>query len=62
MPVYLFRGEFNRPEVELRFNPSGARIFEKITSENVGKQLAIVLDDEVNSAPGIQGPILTAAP
>jgi SecD/SecF fusion protein len=47
-------GTFNEPHVSLTFNPRGARIFEKITRENVGHQLAIVLDDVVRSAPVIQ--------
>jgi protein-export membrane protein SecD len=40
--------------VALEFNSEGARIFEKITGENVGKQLAVVLDNTVYSAPVIR--------
>lgn len=48
-------GEFgNEPYVALEFNREGARIFEKITAENVGKRLAIVLDNVVYSAPVIK--------
>jgi preprotein translocase subunit SecD len=43
--------------VSMTFTPAGAKEFEKITSENVGKQLAIVLDGEVKSAPRIQAAI-----
>ncbi|MDD3520323.1 MAG: protein translocase subunit SecD [Actinomycetota bacterium] len=43
--------------VQFSFSPEGAQIFEKITSENIGKQLAIVLDDEIKSAPVIQAVI-----
>ncbi len=47
----------NMPYVALSFNPEGARIFERVTSENVGKRLAIVLDGRVNSAPVIRDAI-----
>lgn len=46
-----------RPAVNFRFNPHGARIFGDYTAENVGQPFAIVLDDEVISAPVIQGHI-----
>jgi preprotein translocase subunit SecD len=42
------------PYVELTLNSSGARLFERITGENVGRLLAIILDDRVYSAPVIQ--------
>lgn len=44
----------NRPEIILRFNSAGAELFGEITKENVGHQLAIVLDGELYSAPVIQ--------
>ncbi|MGA8020908.1 MAG: protein translocase subunit SecD [Desulfobacterales bacterium] len=47
-------GRYNEPYVALTFNDRGARLFEKITAENVGRQLAIILDDIVQSAPVIQ--------
>lgn len=48
-------GEFgSEPYVSLEFNREGARIFERITGENVGKRLAIVLDNVVYSAPVIK--------
>ena len=40
--------------VELTFNARGANLFEDITSKNVGRRLAIVLDNTVYSAPRIQ--------
>jgi len=43
-----------RPAVNFRFNPSGARAFGDYTLENIGSPFAIVLDDEVISAPVIQ--------
>ena len=42
------------PEIILNFNSDGAKLFEKITSENVGKQLAIFLDNQPISSPVIQ--------
>jgi len=43
-----------RPYVSLDFNRPGAKIFEQVTGENVKRRMAIILDDEVNSAPVIQ--------
>ena len=42
-----------RPAVTFRFNPSGARKFGDYTAQNVGSPFAIVLDNEVISAPVI---------
>lgn len=46
--------QYNEPYVSIAFDKKGARIFEKITEENVKKRLAIVLDNRVYSAPVIQ--------
>ncbi|MFD3190722.1 protein translocase subunit SecD [Sedimentitalea sp. HM32M-2] len=46
-----------RPAVNFRFNTSGARKFGDYTAENIGSPFAIVLDDEVISAPVIQSHI-----
>ena len=46
-------GEFSQPQVGLEFTAQGALKFEKVTGENVGRQLAIVLDGEIYSAPVI---------
>jgi preprotein translocase subunit SecD len=45
------------PAVSFRFNTSGARKFGDYTAENIGALFAIVLDDEVVSAPTIQSHI-----
>ncbi|MEM6758221.1 MAG: protein translocase subunit SecD [Pseudomonadota bacterium] len=45
------------PAVNFRFNTSGARRFGDYTAENIGQPFAIVLDDEVVSAPVIQSHI-----
>jgi len=44
----------NQPVVSLRFDTSGSRKFGELTSKNVGKRFAIVLDGEVISAPVIR--------
>jgi preprotein translocase subunit SecD len=41
-----------RPAVNFRFNTSGARKFGQYTTDHMGDPFAIVLDDEVISAPG----------
>ena len=41
----------NTPAVSLEFNDDGAYLFEKITEKNWHKQLAIVIDNEIISAP-----------
>ena len=45
------------PAVSFRFNTTGARKFGDYTAENIGSLFAIVLDDEVVSAPTIQSHI-----
>ena len=49
--------QYNEPYVSLSFNARGARLFERITGDNIGKKLAIVLDDNVYSAPVIRDKI-----
>ena len=46
--------QFNEPYVSIEFDREGARRFERITAENVGQRLAIVLDNTVYSAPVIR--------
>ncbi len=45
---------YNEPYVAIEFDSQGAKIFDKITAENVGRKLAIILDNNVYSAPVIQ--------
>ena len=52
-----FNQESRRPEVAFELNPKGAIAFEKLTGENIGKRLAIVLDGIVHSAPNINSKI-----
>jgi preprotein translocase subunit SecD len=46
--------QFHEPYVALEFDDVGAKLFEQITGANVKKRLAIILDDNVYSAPVIQ--------
>jgi preprotein translocase subunit SecD len=45
---------FNEPYVAIDFNPVGAKRFDQITAANVGRRIAIILDDTVYSAPVIR--------
>ncbi len=49
------------PAVEFRFNPAGAKRFGAFTSANIGQPFAIVLDNEVISAPVIRSAITTGS-
>ena len=49
----------NEPIVEMTFNAQGGARFAKLTEENVGKPLAIVLDGIIDSAPRISEKIPT---
>jgi preprotein translocase subunit SecD len=46
--------ENRKPSVAFALNPRGATLFEKLTQENAGRRLAIVLDNIVHSAPQIK--------
>jgi len=49
--------EWNQPAVAFQLKPDGARRFEQVTGENIGKPLAIILDKKVQSAPNINARI-----
>lgn len=49
-----FNPDDNRPEVDFTLNPRGAVLFEKMSGENIGKSMAIVLDNIVHSVPRFQ--------
>ncbi|NJL50586.1 MAG: protein translocase subunit SecD [Blastochloris sp.] len=53
-----FDSRTREPVVNFRFNTNGARRFAAATQENVGRPFAIVLDNQVISAPVIREPIL----
>lgn len=52
-----FGGGFNEPQVRFSLDRTGAKVFATVTERYLGRQLAIVLDDEVVSAPRIQSVI-----
>jgi protein-export membrane protein SecD len=52
-----FGGEYGRMMVSIEFNKDGGKMFEYITEKNIGRNLAIVLDGVVQSAPLIQARI-----
>jgi protein-export membrane protein SecD len=49
--------EMGRPEVAFTMNRQGAGMMEKLTGENVGRKMAVVLDERVTSAPVIESKI-----
>ena len=51
-------GSFNEPYVSLDMTSHGGKVFAHVTESNVGRRLAIVLDDVVRSAPVIRDRIL----
>jgi len=52
--VHFSQSQFNEPVVGLEFNAQGANKFAQITADNIGKRLAIVLDNKIQSAPRIK--------
>lgn len=50
-------GQYGMPIVDFKFKPEAANTFAQLTTANVGKKMAIVLDGTVYSAPSIQGRI-----
>lgn len=51
-------GQFNEPYVSIDLTGRGGKIFATVTEKNVNRQLAIVLDDVVRSAPSIREKIM----
>jgi preprotein translocase subunit SecD len=51
--------ENNQPAVSFTLNTEGGRKFGNVTSENIGRQLAIIMDQRVQSAPRIDSRITT---
>jgi preprotein translocase subunit SecD len=50
---------YGRPSVNFKFDTAGGRKFGDITRKNIGRQLAIILDNQVISAPAIHSQITT---
>lgn len=49
--------ESSRPAVSMRMNAEGARKWKRLTANSIGSRVAIILDDQVYSAPVVQGEI-----
>jgi preprotein translocase subunit SecD len=49
--------EMGRPEVAFTMNKQGAGLMEKLTGENVGRKMAVILDEKITSAPVIESKI-----
>ncbi len=54
----VFDQTSGQPQVQLQFSDQGGKYFADITKRNVGKPVAIALDDQVVSAPVVQSEIL----
>lgn len=52
--AFMSFGEYGEPKVSFRFGTEGRRAFGALTGANVGKNLAIVLDEVIFSAPNIR--------
>ena len=51
------RGGSGSPQILMRMNAEAAQVWKRLTGDNVGKAIAIVLDDRVYSFPNVQGEI-----
>jgi len=49
--------QYGNPVVDIEFNSKGSDLFAGVTSRNVGKPLAILLDNKIISAPNVREPI-----
>ena len=52
--AHVSMNQYNEPYTALEFKPRGSRTFCDVTTENVGRPFAIVLDNQVRSAPTIR--------
>jgi preprotein translocase subunit SecD len=55
----VVRGHFGEPQINFTMQPEAAAAFAKVTADNIGRRLAIVLDGKPYSAPVINSPITT---
>ena len=53
-----FDNQNNQSTVSISLDRAGAKKFARVTQKNVGKRLAIILDNKIMSAPTIQEPII----
>jgi len=57
--AYVSYDEFNRSYVGFALNSEGRKIFSKLTKENIGNKIAIILDGKVKSSPVVQDQIFS---
>jgi preprotein translocase subunit SecD len=50
----VFYQQSGEPYVSLEFNNQGAKLFEEVTTDHVKEYMAVMLDDDINSAPQIK--------
>ena len=55
--AFISRDNLGRPEISFTLDSASAETFGRITTDNVGRLLAIVLDGELQTAPRINSPI-----
>ncbi|HZU75617.1 MAG TPA: protein translocase subunit SecD, partial [Dehalococcoidia bacterium] len=55
--AYVGTDPAGQPDVNFQFDSAGAKIFKAVTDRNIGKQVAIFLDNQLLSAPVVQGEI-----
>ena len=53
--------QLNNPQVTMSMNTTGTKLWGKMTTENVGKFVAVVLDDYVYTAPSVNVPITSGS-
>ena len=53
----MMRGKMSDAQVAIAFDAAGRDVFAQVTGTNVGRQLAVVLDGEIHSAPVIRSAI-----
>jgi preprotein translocase subunit SecD len=56
--AHVMRGSLNEPQIIFEFDEGGRQAFADVTTTNVSRQLAILIDGELYSAPIIREPIL----
>lgn len=49
--------QVGKPSISMQMNPTGTKTWARLTTKNVGRPIAITLDDIVYSAPNVNGPI-----
>jgi len=55
--AHVNKDSLGRPMIEFEFNKNGTEQFATVTQQNLHKQLAIIIDGHLTSAPRIQSPI-----